>query len=304
MEKAIRLRRRGSGKWTQHLTSWLIMLPSIVLFAFFIWVPMLQAVQMSFYTTRNVHLEDFVLFRNYISIFRTPDFWQALRNTLMYTLWSLLIGFLIPIAMALVIGETVRAKGFFRTASYLPNVLPGLAAIILYRMFFSAERAGVFNVIRNWFGAEPASYLTEMGLVIPLIVIISTWKGAGATALIYMAGLSSINPELYEAATIDGAGVWKRLRHITLPAIFNLGSTMMILQIIAIFQILFEPMALTAGGPDNASLSLMLQMWRYAFGGRMEYGKASALSVLISILLLAFTAVYSFVNRRKTDWEG
>jgi len=139
--------------------------------------------------------------------------------------------------------------------------------------------------------------------VIPLIVVTATWKGAGATALIYMAGLAGINPELYEAATIDGAGIWKRIRYITLPAIFNLGSTMLILQIIAIFQIMYEPLVLTAGGPDNASLSLMLLMWRYAFGGTMDYGRASAVAVIIALILLAFTALYSFVNKRKTDWE-
>ena len=280
------------------------MLPSIILFAFFIWGPLIQSVQMSFFTTKNISLERFVWFNNYISIFKSPDFWQAFRNTLMYTVWSLLIGFLIPIIMALAIGETVRAKGFFRTASYIPNILPGLAAIILYTAFFSAEKTGVFNIILGWFGVEPQAFLSKSHMVIPLIVIISTWKGAGATALIYMAGLAGVNPELYEAATIDGAGIWKRLRHITLPAIFNLGSTMLILQIIAIFQILYEPMVLTKGGPDNASLSLMQLMWRYAFGGRMEYGKAAATGVIISVILLVFTALYRFMNKRKTDWEG
>jgi multiple sugar transport system permease protein len=280
------------------------MLPSLVLFAFFLWGPLLQSIQMSFYTTRNINLEKFVWLNNYISIFKSPEFWTAFTNTLLYTAWSLLIGFLIPIGMALVIGETTRAKGFFRTASYIPNILPGLAAIILYTAFFSAEKTGVINIILSWFGVEPQQYLSEMGLVIPLVVAISTWKGAGATALIYMAGLSGVNPELYEAATIDGAGIWKRIRHITLPAIFNLGSTLLILQIISIFQILYEPMVLTKGGPNNASLSLMLQMWRYAFGGRMEFGKAAATGVIITLILLVFTAVYNIVNRRKTDWEA
>jgi multiple sugar transport system permease protein len=280
------------------------MLPSILLFAFFLWGPLAQGIVMSFFTTRNVSLDKFVGIGNYASIFKSQEFWQAFGNTVMYTVWSLVIGFLVPIAMALVIGETTRGKGFFRTASYVPNVLPGLAAIILYTAFFSAEETGVFNIILKWFGVERQSYLTEMGLVIPLIVIISTWKGAGATALIYMAGLSGINPELYEAATIDGAGIWKRVRHITMPAIFNLGSTLMILQIITVFQILYEPMVLTKGGPDNASLSLMYLMWRYAFGGRIEFGKAAAAGVIISLILLLFTLLYTRVNRRKNDWEG
>jgi multiple sugar transport system permease protein len=150
---------------------------------------------------------------------------------------------------------------------------------------------------------ERMAFLSEAHMVIPIVVIIATWKGAGATALIYMAGLAGVNPELYEAATIDGAGIGKRIRHITLPAIFNLGSTLLILQIISIFQIMYEPLVLTKGGPDNASLSLMLLMWRYAFGGRMDFGRASAVAVIISLILLVFTAIYSIVNRRKTEWE-
>ena len=295
--------RRPSHTGAQQATSWLIMLPGIALFAFFLWGPLLQSVRMSLYKTRNIELVEFIGLDNYLKVIRREDFAQALTNTFSYTFWSLLLGFLIPIFMALVIGETVRGKGFIRTAAYIPNILPGLAAVLLWKAFFSGERTGVINILLGKLGMEPMAFLSEAGLVIPLIVVTATWKGAGATALIYMAGLAGINPELYEAATIDGAGIWKRIRYITLPAIFNLGSTMLILQIIAIFQIMYEPLVLTAGGPDNASLSLMLLMWRYAFGGTMDYGRASAVAVIIALILLAFTALYSFVNKRKTDWE-
>jgi len=284
--------------------SWLIMLPGLVLFMFFLWWPLIQSVRMSMYRTVNIQLVEFVWFDNYITIFQRTEFLQALLNTLSYTMWSILIGFMIPIILALVIGETVRGRGFIRTAAYIPNILPGLAAIILWTAVFSAGETGVLNILLGYLGAEPRSYLTEENLVIPLIVSVATWRGAGATALIYMAGLAGINPQLYEAATIDGAGMWKRLRYITIPGIFNLGSTLLILQIIAIFQIMFEPMVLTAGGPDNASLSLMLLMWQYAFGGgTMEFGRASAVAVIIALILLVFTALYSIVNKRKVDWE-
>ena len=295
--------RRAYERWKYQASCWLIMAPSIALFAFFLWAPLLESVRMSLYKTRNIELVEFVGLDNYFSVIRRAEFLQALGNTLVYTMWSLLIGFLIPIFMALVIGETVRGKGFIRTSAYIPNILPGLAAVILWTAFFSAEPSGVINILLSKFGVERMAFLSEARLVIPLIVTIATWKGAGATALIYMAGLAGINPQLYEAATIDGAGIWKRIRHITLPAIFNLGSTLLILQIISIFQIMYEPLVLTKGGPDNASLSLMLLMWRYAFGGSMDFGRASAVAVIISLILLGFTALYSIVNKRKIEWE-
>jgi len=299
-----KIKSRGRDKLKYTLSAWLIMLPGVALFIFFQWGPLVQSVQMSLYETRNIELVRFVGLDNYISVLKNHVFIQALANTFSYTMWSLLIGFFIPILIAMLISETARAKGFIRTAVYVPNILPGLAAIILWKAFFSADDTGVLNILRGYMGMESMAYLSEYQLVIPIIVVIATWKGAGATALIYMAGLSGINPQLYEAAAIDGAGIWQRIRRITLPAIFNLGSTLLILQIISIFQIMYEPLVLTMGGPDNASLSLMLLMWRYAFGGgTMEFGKASAVAVLITLLLTVFAILYSIMNKRKVTWE-
>jgi multiple sugar transport system permease protein len=118
-----------------------------------------------------------------------------------------------------------------------------------------------------------------------------------------MAGMSSISPELYEAAAIDGASVPQRILHILLPSIRKLAGTLLILQIISVFQIMYEPMVLTKGGPDNASLSLMQLMWQYAFGGSMNYGKASAVAVIVTLILLVMTAIYSFLNRKESDWD-
>ena len=182
-------------------------------------------------------------------------------------------------------------------------MLPGLAVIILWSAFFSGGKTGVLNILLGNLGIPTQTYLTKANLVIPIIITIATWKGAGATALIYMAGMAGVNTELYEAAAIDGAGVWKRVRHILIPAIKKLAGTMLILQIISVFQIMYEPMVLTKGGPDNASLSLMQLMWQYAFGGSMDYGKASAVAVIVTAILLVMTAIYSYFNRKESDWD-
>ena len=301
MKKSPKLALGGKSKG--ELTAWLMMLPGIVLFAFFLWEPMLEGIRMSFYETKNVELVKFIGADNYISVFGKHDFIQALINTFAYTFWSLVIGFLLPMFLALFIGETVRGKGLIRTAVYLPNILPGLAAIILWSTFFSAGPSGVLNILLSKLGIPAQTYLTRSEFVIPIIITISTWKGAGATALIYMAGMAGVNPELYEAAALDGASVLQRIRHILLPALSKLTGTLLILQIISVFQIMYEPMVLTYGGPDNASLSLMLLMWRYAFGGNMDFGKASAVAVVITLILLVFTAIYNFVNSRQSDWD-
>lgn len=291
------------AKSAEQAKAWLMMLPSLILMMFFVWEPLFESVRMSLYKTRNVELVRFIWFDNYISVMKKDDFLQALMNTFSYTFWSLLIGFLLPIVLAVLIGETRRGKGFFRTVAYLPNMLPGLAVVILWSSFFSGGQTGVLNILLSALNIPPQTYLTRAEMVIPIIIIIATWKGAGATALIYMASIAGISPELYEAATIDGAGVCQRIRHIMLPAIRKLTGTLLILQIISVFQIMYEPMVLTKGGPDNASLSLMQLMWQYAFGGAMNYGKASAVAVIVTLILLVMTAIYSWLNRKESDWD-
>lgn len=291
------------AKLRANLQSWLIMLPGLILMTFFVWEPLFESIRMSLYKTRNVELVRFAGLDNFISVTGKDDFLQALQNTFSYTFWSLLIGFLLPMVIAMLIGETTRGKSFFRTAVYLPNMLPGLAVIILWSAFFSGEKSGVLNILLGRLGVPAQSYLTRAEWVIPVIIVIATWKGAGATALIYMAGMSSISPELYEAAAIDGASVPQRILHILLPSIRKLAGTLLILQIISVFQIMYEPMVLTKGGPDNASLSLMQLMWQYAFGGSMNYGKASAVAVIVTLILLVMTAIYSFLNRKESDWD-
>ncbi len=298
-KRRLALRAKGA----ENAKAWLIMLPSLALMLFFVWEPLFESVRMSLYKTRNVELVKFIGLDNYLSVVKKDDFLQALMNTFSYTFWSLLIGFLLPMVLAVLIGETRRGKGFFRTVAYLPNMLPGLAVVILWSSFFSGGETGVLNILLGALGLPAQTYLTRSELVIPIIILIATWKGAGATALIYMASIAGISPELYEAATIDGAGVWKRIFHVMLPAIKKLTGTLLILQIISVFQIMYEPMVLTKGGPDNASLSLMQLMWQYAFGGSMNYGKASAVAVMVTLILLVMTAIYSYFNRKESDWD-
>ena len=138
---------RSHAKLRGNIQSWLIMLPGLLLMTFFVWEPLFESVRMSLYKTRNVELVRFVGLDNFISVVTKDDFLQALVNTFSYTFWSLLIGFALPVILAILIGETTHGKSFFRTAVYLPNMLPGLAVIILWSAFFSGKESGVLNIL-------------------------------------------------------------------------------------------------------------------------------------------------------------
>jgi multiple sugar transport system permease protein len=284
----------------RDVSGWLIMAPALALFAFFVWAPLLESVRLSLFTAKGIRLIEFAGLANYRSVLNHPDFKAALANTFLYTFWSLAIGFWVPILLALLIGETTRGKGFFRLSSYFPNIVPGLATILMWGFLLKPGKTGVLNMLLSHLSVGPFTWLNNKALVIPMIVSVMTWKAAGSTALIYMAGLASIDQELYEAAAIDGAGVFSRLRRITLPAIMSLGATLLILQIIAVFQILYEPLVMTNGGPNNASISLMQLVYKYAFE-KFDYPRASAVSVIVSLILMVLTVVYNRINKLKGE---
>lgn len=281
----------------KNISGWLLLLPGVILFAFFVWLPLIESTWLSLFKTKGFHAEEFVGIQNYVDVFNNSDFGAALLNTFMYAFWSLIIGFLVPIIMAMLILETRRGQAFFRLTAYFPNIVPGLATILMWGFLFRSGSSGVLNILLGAVGVEPVTWLSDPGKVIPLIVVTMTWKSAGATALVYMAGLSGINPDLYDAAAIDGAGIFKRIRYITIPQIYKLGSTLLILQIIAVFQILYEPLVLTNGGPNNASISIMQLVWRYAFRD-FDYGHATAISVIICAILIILTMIYTKVNKK------
>ncbi|TAH73732.1 MAG: sugar ABC transporter permease [Anaerolineaceae bacterium] len=278
----------------------MIMLPAIILFAFFVWEPILESVRLSLHTAKGFRIEEFVGFDNYKRLFQYPTFLQALKNTFVYIIWSLIIGFFTPMILAILITETVNLKSLFKVGIYFPNIVPGLATVLMWKYIFGEGKTGVINILLSYIGVEPQVWMNNTLLTIPIIVIILTWKGAGATTLIYMANISNIDPALYEAATIDGAGIIKRIKHIILPSIFSLGKMMLILQIISVFQILYEPLVLKQGGPNNASISIMMLVWNYA-NREFNYPMAAATSVVICIILIVFSGLYFKFTKTKKD---
>jgi multiple sugar transport system permease protein len=274
------------------ISGWLIMIPAIILFMFFVWEPLIENIRLSFYSARGITTVNFVGFKNYIDVFKDPAFMPAIKNTISYTIWSLLLGFLVPIIMAILINEMVHAKGFFRIGTYFPNVVPGLATVLMWGFIFRPGETGILNIILSQVGIGPQIWLNDPRLTIPLIVVTMTWKSAGATALIYLAALQGINHELYEAAIIDGASIWNRVVHVTIPNMRNLVRTLLILQIVAVFQVLYEPMVMKNGGPNNASISIMELVYNLAFG-KFDFPKAAAIGVLMSVFLITITIIYN-----------
>ncbi len=286
----------------RNIGGWMIMLPTLVLFSFFVWGPLLQNIAYSFYSIRRFQMQDFILFENYRAVFTDPAFVRALSNTFVYGFWSLVIGFLLPLFLGLLLSEVIHLRGTFRCMIYLPSIISGVAAMLMWIQILDGSSGSMLNGFLGMLGIAPIQVLMNTKWVIPAIVVVMTWRGAGATVLIYLSALQTVDNNLYEAARLDGAGARHRLFHVTLPSIKPTIKLLLILQIISVFQVFYEPMIMTAGGPDNASISLMYLCYRYTFIDH-EPGMGAACGVILAIIILAFSILY-FRLSKKNGEEG
>ncbi|MDR2827935.1 MAG: ABC transporter permease subunit [Acholeplasmatales bacterium] len=290
------IKNKKTKRIISDLVAWLIAVPSLLLFFFFIWLPILQNISLSFFRTSGFNKTEFVFLSNYIDVFRNPLFLQALKNTLLYVGFSLLIGFVIPIILALLISEVVHSKSLFKISFYVPNIVPAIAVILMWKIMMDPNQYGFFNVILSNLGLNTSRWLSNDALTIPLIILTLTWKSAGSTMLIYLATLNTIDSSLYEAARSSGASLFKRLRYITLPALFQNVKLLLILQIISIFQIFYEPLVFMGNTNDSVN-TLGLLIYKFIYTDIQNVGYAASLGVITLFILLGLTALYLVLDK-------
>jgi multiple sugar transport system permease protein len=223
----------------------------------------------------------------------------AVKNTAYFALLALVFGYPIPLIAAVLMSEVRRARGWYSALAYLPVVIPPVVAVLLWKTFYDGGSVGVFNTIFGWVHLGPYPWLQSPRTAMPSLVLESTWANAGATVIIYLAALTTVNSELYEAAAVDGAGVLRKVWHITLPQLRGVLLVTMILQIIGTAQVFLEPYLFTSGGPANATLTVLLLIYDYAFGNSLggDYGSATALSLMLAGFLALFSLVYLRATR-------
>ncbi|MGH9213279.1 MAG: carbohydrate ABC transporter permease [Acidimicrobiales bacterium] len=290
MDRAIRWARGGG------VSTLVLVLPLLLAFGYFAWYPIGRAVVMSFQDTNLVAAPEWVGLDNFDKVLGDPRFWTSVRNTGYFTLLALLFGYPLPLVLAVLMSELRRGKGLYSILAYLPVVVPPVVAVLLWRFFYDASSTGVFNTMFGWVGMGPYPWIQSPSWAMPSLVLQATWANAGATVIIYLAALTSAPTELYDAAEVDGAGVWRKVWHVTLPQLRNILLITLILQVIATFQVFTEPYLMTEGGPQSSTTTILLQIYDYAFRFG-DYGAATALSVLLALFLALLSAVYFRVTR-------
>jgi multiple sugar transport system permease protein len=295
-------RRRTPLTWLRGggLANLLFLLPMLIVFGLFSWYPIVRAVIMSFQKTNMVQAATWVGLDNFVKVLHDPLFYTAVHNTAWFAVLALIFGYPVPLIAAVMMSEVRRSRGMFSALAYLPVVVPPVVAVLLWKFFYDASPTGVFNTILGWVGLGPYPWIQDATWAMPSIVLEATWAAAGGTVIIYLAALTAVAPELYDAAEVDGASIWRKIWHVTLPQLRGILLITLILQVIGTSQVFLEPFLFTDGGPANSTVTVLQLIYRYGFQNSLggNYGAATALSVMLALFLALLSFVYFRLTRR------
>ena len=283
----------GLPRRTQALV-WAFMLPAVSSILIWKYYPLGAGLVMAF---QNYHIlggASFVGLDNFIDLCYQYTFWRSLGNSFLYTLIFLAFGFFLPILVAIGLTEIPRGKVFFRTLYYLPAVTAALAVSFMWKWFEDSTPAGLFNSLissgANAVGkhSDPVKWLDNPNLALISVILPAIWATAGPGSIIYQAALRSIPDEMYEAADMDGAGIWTKIWRVTLPTLKPLIIINLVGAVIASFQATDNILVMTAGGPLYSTQTLGLEIWYNAFLF-LKFGYATAAAWVMGALLVGFT---------------
>lgn len=289
-------RPRLSLSARHRLEFYIAISPWLIGFLFFTGGPILASFYFSFTDWNVLSPPRFLGLKNYVDMFTIdPIFWVSLYNTAFYTIGHVPLVFLVALAAALLLNQKVRFIPFFRTVYYLPTVTAGVAVSILWLWIFNPE-FGLINYVLSWLGIQGPGWLFSKEWAKPALILMSAWY-FGEQMVILLAGLQGVPEHLYEAAKIDGANPVQEFRHITLPMLSPVIFFVVIVLVINSFQVFTNVYVMTRGGPADATLMYVLQMYFKAFSD-LKMGYTSAMAWILFAIILALTLIqFRFANR-------
>lgn len=271
-----------------HFLPWLFLLPAIISIALWSYWPLIRGAVMAFQDYRIVGTSAWQGLDNFIRVASDPGFWSAWLRTLQYVGITLALGFTSPIILAVMLCEIPRGRIFFRTVYFLPHLTSALVIILLWKLMFDPTENGMLNQLLASVGIARQAWLQDPAWAMTCCILPGVWAGAGMASLIYIAALSSLPQDYYEAAAIDGAGITARLRHITFPQLAPLMVINFVGAFIAAFQGMGSIFLLTFGGPGDATNVLSLAIWKEAYNN-LRFSTATTMAWFLGTALIGFT---------------
>jgi multiple sugar transport system permease protein len=288
------LLRRLQGK---HLAPYLFILPNAVLLSVFVIYPVFRAGLLSFQKWNLLSGQTrWVGLANYRAVLADEVFWTSMVNTAYFTLGKVPLGMVGALAIALLLNTKVPLRGLMRSIYFFPVVVSMVVVSLVFRFIFQPEYGLVSAILTRVGFLELPNWLGSTTWAMPIIIVVSTWKGLGHSMVIFLAGLQAIPPHLYEAARIDGANDRQILWSITLPLLKPTTLFVLIISVIASFKVFDQVYVMTGGGPGYATMTIVQYIYRAAF--RMfEMGQASAAAWVLFVMVFGLTLFqYRYFN--------
>ena len=284
-----------------NIAGFLFISPWLLHFVLLIAFAMFYSFRISLMETDLLSSEKFVGFANYKNLWNDELFWKSFRVTAYYSFVLVPSGIVLALAIAMLMNQKVKFVGVWRTLFYLPSVVSGVAVAILWGYVLN-PRFGLLNMGLRSVGIEGPRWLFSETWAVPGFILMGLW-GAGGAMLLYLAGLQGIPTTLYEAAEIDGAGSWHRFCHITIPMLTPTIYFNLLINIIGSFQVFTQSYIMTGGGPNNATLTQVLYLYRKGFQD-FQFGYASALAWALFLVILVFTVLVVRSSEGWVHYEG
>jgi multiple sugar transport system permease protein len=280
--------------WTSR-ADYLYVLPALVAMLVVIAYPIYYTIDLSFYRTPpGLQLKDkiFIGTDNYTAILSSDIFWRVTLNTVIWTLASTIIAFVLGYALALALHREFVGRGILRAIFIIPWVISAVAASYIWKWIYHSD-FGIIGVMLVQLGYidRPPNFIDSVGTVLPSLIVVNIWREFPFAMIMLMAGLQTVPDQLLRAAQVDGASAWQRFWHVTFPHLRGVSTVTVLLLAVANFNSFIIPWIMTGGGPSNASHIWITHIYELAFG-RQRWGVAAAYSVLLFVILMTLGYFY------------
>lgn len=281
-----------------QVAAYLFLIPAIIFYCLTKYYPILMGFFISFFNIDIVHLPGkFVGFANYARAFQDPEFFQSLWITVKFFLTGLVLSFWPPLVLAILINEVRRGKTLFRTLYFLPAIAPGIATAVLWKYIWQPDY-GLANALLTALHLPAQMWLNDPALVIWCLYLPGLLVAGGMNMLIYLAAVQEVPEEHYEAAVIEGAGFFARIRHVMVPQILPIIKVMFVLNVIGSFNEAGLPFLMTGGGPIGSTETMILFAYKSALNN-LDYSYAITLANIVFVIIFVATAIQMRLQREK-----